>query len=159
MQTQGLPYVTLVHLLCQRHRQLTTHASKMCRTNRAEHTKRLYVHCVDGPDVRRQERCVEPHTRRGVHPSPICRRQVACARPCLVSERLQARVKICLFIENPSPMSKDPDQLPRDRTPCDYSDTATATDNFLQFPAMTRVLNFTLAFYASLLNPLFTRAA
>ena len=34
-----------------------------------------------------------------------------------------------------------------------------STDKFLQFPAMTRVLNFTLAFYASLLNPLFTRAA
>ena len=47
LQTQGLPYVTLVHLLCQRHRQLTTHASKMRTTNRAEHTKRLYTVWTD----------------------------------------------------------------------------------------------------------------
>ena len=83
-------------------------------------------------------RCTAPRTlcgttRRGVHPSPICRRQVACARPCLVSERLQARVKICHFIENPSPMSKDPDQLPRDRTPCNHSNTATQQINFYNF--------------------------
>ena len=103
-------------------------------------------------------RCTAPRTlcgttRRGVHPSPICRRQVACARPCLVSERLRARVKICHFIENPSPMSKDPDQLPRDRTLCNHSHS---TDQILQFPAMTCVLYFILAFYALLLNPLLT---
>ena len=61
--TKGLPYVTLVHLLCQRHRQLTTHASKMCTTNRAEHTKRLCTVWTD--QMYGAKNVVWNHTERG----------------------------------------------------------------------------------------------
>ena len=59
----GLPYVTLVHLLCQRHRQLTTHASKMLATNRAEHTKTLCTVWTD--QMYGAKNVVWNHTERG----------------------------------------------------------------------------------------------
>ena len=101
-----------VHLFCQRLHSTPragTHTCKMCTTNpgctkMCVAWKSMYIVCT-------------LRVESEVHPSPICRRQLA--RPTLFRIReIGARVKICLFIENPSPVSKAPDQVPREGTPC-----------------------------------------
>ena len=85
------------------------HTCKMCTTNTGctkmcVARKSMYIVCT-------------LRVESEVHPSPICRRQLA--QPTLFRIReIGARVKICLFIENPSPVSKAPDQVPREGTPC-----------------------------------------
>ena len=106
------------------HRELATHTCKMRTANWAR-----CAFCT--ADVEEHVRCVEPHGERGVHPSPICRRQLAQARPCFVSERLLVRVKICLFIERP--FTSVQGWQPSSKQPCNdrYSAAQKKTSHFL----------------------------
>ena len=118
-----------VHLLCQR-LQPTPLAGHTC-VKCARQTG--YI----DQDVRRSIRITYVrrtwnHTESAVHPSPICCSPTGpCATLFHIREIAQP-VKICLFIENPSPESKAPNQVPSKRIPCNDRYTATQKISLLR---------------------------